>query len=254
MPQDGPVGLVGRQARELPARFGGHAAAAVHRDDDGKVGVVVVADLEVLDAVAGSGVHAAGAALQRDVVAHNHERGAVEERVGGLHILQLGALEGRDDLVLGLPRFLHGGFIQRGRHHEPLVPAADQRILELRADADGHVGGKGPRRRRPDHEIGVRQVGALRGEQPLVVRHAELDVDGIARVLGILDLRLGEGGFVVRAPVDRLQALIDIALEGHFAEDLNLLRLKAGVQRPVRVRPVAEHAQALELPGHALDM
>ena len=85
---------------------------------------------------------------------------------------------------------------------------------------DGEVAGKRPDRGRPDHEV---QLGLVEMAQLAeVVVHRELDVHGGAGVVLIFDLGLGQGGLVVVAPVDGLQALIDIALFVHRAEDLDL--------------------------------
>ena len=74
---NGFIGFVGGQTGKLPG-FLGELAVAVHRDDDGQFGVIL-ADFKVLHTETGCGVDAAGAAVQGDVVAHNHQRLAVVE-------------------------------------------------------------------------------------------------------------------------------------------------------------------------------
>ena len=88
----------------------------------------------------------------------------------------------------------------------------------------------------------------------LVVGHGELDEDGGAGIVGVLNLGLGQGGLVKGAPVHRLHALVDEALLRHLAEDLDLLGLKLGQQGDIGVLPLPQHAQALELAGHLLDV
>ena len=80
----------------------------------------------------------------------------------------------------------------------------------------------------------------------LVVVHGKLHIHGGAGIVLILDLGLRQGGLIVVAPVDRLEALVDIALLVHLAEDLDLLSLEAGVHGLVGVLPVGHHAQTLE--------
>ena len=80
----------------------------------------------------------------------------------------------------------------------------------------------------------------------MVVLDLKLDVDGLAGVLAVLDLGLGEGGLVVRAPVDGLLALVDVALLVHLAKDLDLLGLELRVHGEVGLVPLAQAAQALE--------
>ena len=79
-----------------------------------------------------------------------------------------------------------------------------------------------------------------------VVVHRELDVHGRAGVILIFDLRLGQRRLIVIAPVHGLEALVDVALLVHCAEDLDLLGFEAGIHGLVGVLPVAEHADALE--------
>ena len=70
----------------------------------------------------------------------------------------------------------------------------------------------------------------------------EADEDGIAVVLAVLDLSLSQSGAAVRAPVHGLQALVDIALLGHLAEDLDLACLELRLQGQIGVLEVADDA------------
>ncbi len=69
----------------------------------------------------------------------------------------------------------------------------------------------------------------------------------------VLDFRLGQRRPAVDAPVDGLLALVDQASLHALAERPRDGRLVAEVHRQVRVLPVAEHAQPLELLGHHAD-
>ena len=81
--------------------------------------------------------------------------------------------------------------------------------------------------------------------------HGELHIHRGAGVVLILDLRLGQGGLVVGAPVHGLEALVDVAVFVHLAEHPDLPGLKARVHGLVGVVPVGHHAHALEaLPLH----
>ncbi len=117
-------------------------------------------------------------------------------------------------------------------------------------EGDGQVAGEGPDGGGPDEEVHLRHVPVL-SQLALVVLHLELHIDGGTGVVLVLDLRLGQGGLVVGAPVHRLEALVDIAVFVHGPEDLHLLGLKAGVHGEVGVLPVADDPHALEaLPLH----
>ena len=108
---------------------------------------------------------------------------------------------------------------------------------------NGLVGGDGPRGGRPDDEVNraveVLEAGGLGG-------HLKAHEDGGARLVGVLDLCLGQRGVAVLAPVNRFVAAIDHALIEHGLEDLNVGGVMLVIERQVGVVPVAEHAQAAE--------
>src|SRR4029079_6699021 len=82
----------------------------------------------------------------------------------------------------------------------------------------------------------------------------ESDVDrGILAVL-VRAFPPGRGGAAVEAPVDRLQAAEDVALFQQHPQAADLVGLVAIGHREIRVVPVAEHAQALEIQLLAFDL
>ncbi len=116
---------------------------------------------------------------------------------------------------------------------------------------DGHIAGQGPDRRGPDHDEELAAV--QMGELAQVVAHGEFDVDRGDRIVLVLDLSFRQGGFVLRAPVDGLEALVDITLAVHPAEDLDLLGLEGLVHGQVGMLPVGHDAKpfkALALTVH----
>ena len=242
------VALVGHDALGVDGH--GHA-------DVGQAGLVVLlADLEVLRAEAGGGVDAAGAGVQGDVLAVEDDALPVEEGVLGAHQLELAALEGGQHGAGGVVNargLAHALGQILSQHVHIAARHLEEHIVKLRVEADGIVAGDRPGGGRPDHEIGAGQVDIL-AQLALVVGHGELDEDGGTGVVGILNLGLGQGGLVKGAPVHRLHALVDEALLRHLAEDLDLLGLKLGQQGDIGVLPLPQHAQALELAGHLLDV
>ena len=66
-------------------------------------------------------------------------------------------------------------------------------------------------------------------------------------MVGIFHLCLGQGSFAAHAPVDRLYAFIDITAFNEFSERAYDACDIPGLKRKVRVVPVAENAEALEL-------
>lgn len=105
------------------------------------------------------------------------------------------------------------------------------------------VGGDGPRRGRPDDKVDraveLLEAGGLGG-------HLKAHEDGRARLVGVLDLGLGQRGVAVLAPVYRLVATIDHALIEHGLEDLDIGGIVLVIERQIGVVPVAKHAQATE--------
>ncbi len=253
--EDGLVGLVGGEAAVLAGLLV-HEAVVVdgdgHADVDLALGVVLAADLIVLLAVAGSGVDAAGAGVERDVVAQDDDALAVDERVLGGHELELAALHLGEDLEALIAAHLGDAAHELlGDDVDLAVGGLGEDVVEVRVQADGEVAGDGPGGSSPDDEIELVEVAVLT-QLAVVVLDLELDIDGLAGVLGVLDLGLGQSGLVVRAPVDGLLALVDVALLVHLAEDLDLLGLELRVHGEVGLVPLAQAAEALE--GVALDV
>ncbi len=80
------------------------------------------------------------------------------------------------------------------------------------------------------------------------------DVDAGAGVLFVLDFGFGEGGAIVDAPVDGLEALVDEALFEEVVEGLGDGGLVGKGHGEVGVVPAAEDADALELASLEVDI
>ena len=114
--------------------------------------------------------------------------------------------------------------------------------------ADRLVRGQGPGRRRPDHRVGgMLDAGAEDLAQPVEVGHGECDVDRIGGLVLVLDLGLGERRAAVEAPVDGLQAAVEMPLLEQLAESANLVSLGPEVHREVGILPFSEHAEPDEI-------
>ncbi len=107
-------------------------------------------------------------------------------------------------------------------------------VVDARAVADRAVGRDGPGRGRPDHDRGV------------PAPNRELHPDRRAVVVGVLDLGLGQGGALDRAPHHRLGAAIELARHHELVELGGDRRFAVEVHRRVAALPVGEHAEALE--------
>ena len=242
-------------AGKLRAGFFGQVTGRINRHDKRQLRVGL-AGVEVVLAVAGRGVHAAGAAFERDMVAKDQKPLAVEE---GVLVLDEFKVAARDadiaDGVIGDAAGFHRGLDALGRHQVVIVADLDEGILKIRVQAGRDVGGQRPGGRRPDHDVGVFKRDTGLGQHAVGVgRELEADIDRIAGILAVFDLGFGQGGLVLRAPVNNPAALVDIALFGHLAEDFHLAGLKLRPQGQVGVAEIALHAEALELLVHDVDV
>ena len=230
------------------------AAAVVHGNSDGHV--VLLRNIEVIHAVAACGVDAAGTAFQRDMV--TQDDGALLGQIDVVVAHQLELSAGNrlaHDLVVLNMAGIHHALDQLGGHDMVLLADLDKGILKGTVQADGLVGGQGPGGGGPDHEVGLIHRDAVLCQHTVgVLRYMEADEDGIAVVLAVLDLCLSQSGAAVGAPVHGLQALVDVALLGHLAKDLDLAGLELRLQGQVGVLKVTDNAQTLELVAHNVDM
>ena len=252
--QDGLIGCPDTLACVLAGQVG-QIAAVVHGDSDRHLRILL-ADVEVIDAVAACGVDAAGTALQRDVVAQDDPALLGQVDVLVAHELELCAADRlAHDLIVGDVAGVHDALDQLGGHDVVLLADLDEGILELAVQADGLVGGQGPGGGGPDHEVGLVHRDAMLCQHTVgVLGDMEADENGIAVVLAVLDLGLSQSGAAVGAPVNGLQALVDVALLCHLTEDLDLAGLKLRLQGQVGVLKVTDDAQTLELVAHDVDV
>ncbi len=199
-------------------------------------------------------MHDAGAVVGGGVVGQVDRRQAV---VAGIHLRERMA---EADLVQRLARrggqhrareavALQALLDQRRGEQQQAALGVDEAVFQLRVEVERLVGGDRPGRRRPDHDEGVlRERGqAERRRQLGRLGALEADVDGEALLVLVLDLEFGQGRAAVEAPVHGLQAAVDEAALDHALERAQLAGLVGEVHRAVRMLPVAEHAQALEV-------
>ena len=168
----------------------------------------------------------------------------------GLHVLKEAAGVGLQNLIVLHAAHLHD-LLHQGLSQDILfsVVRLDDGVALPGVEGDGQVTRQGPDGGGPDQEKEV--CGGQVGQLGVVHQHGELHIDGGARVVLILNLRLSQGGLVVGAPVHRLEALVDIAVLIHSPENFHFLRLEGGGHGEVGVLPVTDDAHALKaLPLH----
>ena len=233
----------------------GQIAAIVHGDGDGHLRILL-ADVEVVHAVAACGMDTAGTAFQRDVIAQNDPALLGQVDVVVAHQLELGTGDRlAHDLVVLDVAGIHDALDQFGGHDVELIADLDEGVLELAVQADCLVSGQSPSGGGPDDEVGLVHRDAVLCQHTVgVLRDVETHEDGIAVVLAVLDLGLCQSRAAVRAPVHGLQALVDVALLCHLAKNLDLACLELRLQGQIRMLEIADNAQTLELVAHDIDV
>jgi hypothetical protein len=163
--------------------------------------------------------------------------------------LALGRGEDSSAQAVALKAFLD----QRAGEQQQPALGVDQRVVELGVEVERLVGRQGPGRGGPDdRERVLVEARQPEGRGQLVrLGSEEGHVHRRRSLVRVLDLELGQRGAAVETPVHRLQAAIDEAALDQPLERADLAGLVAEVHGPVRMLPVAEHAQALEV-GHLL--
>ncbi len=231
----------------------GERAVALHRIQHVLVlHPVAPARDEVVDTVRGRAMDDAGALFQRHVLAEIDRRRPVVKGVPERDVLECHALCRRDDTSFE-PEALERRQDEVLRQYQMPARGLDQRIDEFRVHVQRLVRRDRPGRRRPDHRVD-RTFGRLRKPERaresfslarIGQRKADVDCDVLAVL--VLDLGLGERAAAVEAPVDRLQPAIQIALFEDPAQRADLVGFALVGHRCVRMVPVAQDAEPLEL-------
>ena len=236
---DGLVAFVGSQPLELES-FLSETSLPVHRTQN--IEAVFLAYDKVVGAVTGSRMHAAGAGVQSYVLAQNDHGFPIDQRMGAGYIFQLGTKPVVEDLILVSDLCLFEEEIDHLGSDQPFLTAnGDERVIEIGMDADGQIGRDSPGCGGPNHDISVFRQNAL------AVSDLKLNVDGSGFHIRIFDLSLGQSGLAMRAPIYRFQALVYIALLGHFGKSADLGSFEIRIQSEIRIIPIARHTETTEL-------
>ena len=192
-------------------------------------------------------MHEAGSRVHGDEVRQEHRNVAVDPRVTTDDPLQRRAGQVVDDVVLGgrleqAQELVH----PLSRDDVALAGDFDDLVTLSRMHGDRQVGGQGPRRGRPDDRE-QRPVPEFRRQAGGERLDRELHVDRRGGLLLVFHLGLGQRRLAVHAPVDGLEPLVDRAPAHESPELARDHRLVGGRHGGVRVLPVPEHAQSLEL-------
>ena len=131
-----------------------------------------------------------------------------------------------------------------GQNVHLAVCSLDDSVALIGMHCDGQVAGQSPDGGGPDEEVELAQI--QMGELALIVLHGELNVNGGAGVILILDLSLCKSSLVLGAPVHGLETLVDVAVAVHHTEDADFFCLEFLAHGAVGVLPVGDDAKTLE--------
>src|SRR5215467_9326318 len=238
--------------REPPEvlHIGDEASGVVHRVVD--LEPERFPELVVLLAVAGRDVHEPGPLVDGDELRRGNLALARDPRMAEPVADQLLAWHAGEHGVRAVREQAEEVVHQRARHDVDFLAPRERDVVLRRMDRDREVGRQGPRRRGPDHR--ERRAAAQRclefGRQR---RQRKLDPHRQRALVLVLHLGLRERGSAVHAPVDRLEVLVDEPASDEAPELARDHRLVRRIHRDVRIVPVAEHAQALELASLDVD-
>jgi hypothetical protein len=212
--------------------------AATGIDARGLVETVALTGIEVVCAMRGGCVDGSGAGVGGDVRGQNAEDAAVEEGVLEGDAVKLRAFKTSD--------FQGQAEIASGDDGAGLD--GEGYVIKVGMEGDGHGRGEGPGGGGPDDG---RDVAAGKGGGNGLGRRGEAvaDVDRWAGVHFVLDLGVGEGGTVVDAPVNGLEAAINKAFFEEAVEGFESASLVVAGHCFVGLIPTAETADAFELRG-----
>ena len=240
-------------AFQAQAGFSGHMALFIHGADNGQIQLalisVVLAHFKVVHAMSRSGMNAAGAGIQSDMVAFQHISQTVQQGMmeGGQFPFSTGHFTAHKFIIFYL------AFFQRLRcqflvHEVVFIGRLVMYpyIGELRVHADGFIGRNGPGSGGPDDgkELVLRHAF---GSKALQVHCREFDINGRRLSVFIFNFCFSQCGFAVGAPIHSLLAFVNVALVGHFAENFQFLGFQMGIKGDIGVSEITNYAHADEI-------
>ncbi len=218
--------------------------------------VVAHADRIILQTMRGRRMHETGTGVRGDMVAANDRHLTRIERMLQCQMLERRPLATRQCQRLLLTVTAKRRLCQRMGQNQQATTGLNQIVIKLRMHTDRLVGRQCPRRRSPDHGIGV--IGhrdAKRLAQHSLVHHLETDIDRRRVLVLVLDFGFCQRGTAIHAPMHRFAALIQVAVFVNVAERAHDIGLGAVIHGQVGVIPIAQHAETDEilfLPFHLL--
>ena len=217
---DGFVGFIGIQSGKFTGFFC-LMTSRIHTNQNTNI-IVLLANFVVLYAVARCRMNASGTAFQRNMIADNHRRKTIIQRMLGLHAFQLIAPEGTNGFIFRNASSLHGCSNQFQCHAIICIANFYQGVFIIRTYTNCQITRNGPSSCSPNYKGNLIQGNAQLGEKSLIIRYGKLYVNRLTRIVFVFNLSFCQSSVTIRAPVYRLQALIHIAAFCHFAKDFYL--------------------------------
>ena len=234
-----------KQACKLTC-FLSKSAVSINRNYDRNFRIIF-AYVIVLNTVARSCMNAACTAFQSNVVANNYKGFSVEERMLSLHVFKLNTLHCAYNFVILFAGFLHCISSKCFCHYIVFITAFDDGIIKIRSKANCNVTRKCPCSCCPNYKIALLRFNSQSLELALIVINLKFYVDRMTWVFCVLNFCFCKSCLTVRAPVNRLQALVDVTLASHLCKNFNLLCLKLRKKSDIRIIPLAYNAKTFKL-------
>ncbi len=193
-------------------------------------------------------MHSAGTGFRGDMVAEDDGDLALQETVLQELVFQRGPLAPAEHHQSGQGKARDTVLRQRLGHQQGPALPLDQDVVQRRVEADGHVGRQRPGRGGPDGQRDLARVAGAAGTvERRRIQRCKGHVDGGGLLVLVLHLGLGQGGTAVRAPVHRLEALVQVAVLDNAGQGTDDVRLEGEVHGEVGIEPVPQHAHADEI-------
>ncbi len=132
----------------------------------------------------------------------------------------------------------------------------DRRIFKSRIKCQRHAGGNGPWRSGPDDGVNIlpSKLGGNSVRIRTILYKFVSHEDRRAAVIFVFDFRFRERRRIVNAPINRLAPAIDVAFLHEFQECAGNRGFVAEAHRQIRIVPLPEDSQPLEIALVLLDI
>ena len=209
---------------------------------------VLLPHREVVLAVGRRGVHSAGTGLGGDVLAQDHGHLPVQEAVLQQLVFQGGTAAATQYLELFQAVAARAVLRQGLGHQQGTALARYQQVLQLRIQADRHIGRQRPGGGGPDgHRDLAAVTGATGGIEGCGIGRREGHINRRGLLVLVLDLGFRQGGATVGAPVHGFRALVQVTVLYDTPQGAHDIGLEGKIHGEVGIEPIPQHTHAHEI-------